>query len=82
MTGPSFDLRDRLEFALDVSRRAGEITLEHFQSALDVERKADQSPVTIADREAEKYLREAIERKFPADGILGEEFGETRSGAP
>ncbi|MBI5731012.1 MAG: histidinol-phosphatase, partial [Ignavibacteriales bacterium] len=38
--------------------------------------KPDQSPVTIADKKAEEFMREAIMKKFPNHGILGEEFGE------
>lgn len=37
--------------------------------------KDDDSPVTKADREIEKAIREAIEKKFPDHGIIGEEFG-------
>ncbi len=75
------DLIHRLEFAVDLARKAGDVTLEHFQTDLGVERKADSSPVTVADRGAERLMRELIEAEFPADGILGEEYGETRPGA-
>jgi histidinol-phosphatase len=75
-------LRERLDFALEWVRGAGEITLRHFRSGLTVESKADRSPVTIADREAEQHLRLGIERFFPEDGIVGEEFGSLREDAP
>ena len=55
--------------------------MEHFGGALEIERKGDGSPVTIADRGAEQAAREWIGQYFPADGILGEEFGATRPGA-
>ncbi|HSD80072.1 MAG TPA: inositol monophosphatase family protein, partial [Solirubrobacteraceae bacterium] len=42
---------------------------------LDVERKADDSPVTLADREIERALRARIAERHPEDGILGEEHG-------
>ncbi len=71
-------LRDLLEFAVDLAERAGEITLNYFQGRFSVETKADASPVTVADREAETYIRQAIESRFPNDGIVGEEFGEAR----
>jgi histidinol-phosphatase len=76
------DLKDRLDFAVSAARAAGKHTLRYFQQALVVERKSDQSPVTIADREAEQMLRAAIATAYPDDGILGEELGETagRSG--
>ncbi|TWU27326.1 histidinol-phosphatase [Bythopirellula polymerisocia] len=68
----------RLEFAVEIARLAGQTTLEHFRSPnLAVERKRDGSPVTLADQGAEKLLRSQISSQFPADAILGEEFGET-----
>jgi histidinol phosphatase-like enzyme (inositol monophosphatase family) len=60
-----------------VARVAGDIALGHYRSALAVETKGDGSPVTIADREAEQAARDWIAARFPADGVLGEEFGET-----
>ena len=71
-------LSDLLEFAVDLAEKAGEITLNYFQGRFSVETKADASPVTVADREAEAYIRQAIESRFPNDGIVGEEFGEAR----
>jgi histidinol phosphatase-like enzyme (inositol monophosphatase family) len=70
-------IEQRLAFARDIAREAGEITLTHFRRrGLAVETKRDGTPVTIADQEAEKRLRALVEAKFPQDGILGEEFGE------
>jgi len=63
-------------FALALARRAGDITLKYFQQSPAVDSKADGSFVTIADREAEAFLRQAIAEKYPHDGILGEEEGE------
>lgn len=71
-----------LELALDAVWRAGKVTLSHFQTGVRVEKKEDESPVTIADREAEKTMRSVIEARFPNDGIVGEEFGEERPSAP
>lgn len=51
------------------------IALRHFRTALDVERKADLSPVTIADREIEAMFRAAMARGWPDAGFLGEEDG-------
>jgi len=64
-----------------VARLAGDIALGYFRSQLVVESKADGSPVTIADRNAEQAAREWLEKHFPADGILGEELGVTRPDA-
>lgn len=69
---------ERLAWAREITLEAGRLTLEYFRSTgLDVERKGDGSPVTIADRSAEELLRKRIGERFPTDGILGEEFPET-----
>jgi len=71
------EYRRRLDLARVAALGASRLILEHYQSAsLTVDRKRDSSPVTIADRNAEEFLRAAIGRDFPGDGILGEEFGE------
>ena len=73
-------LQTRLDFALDISAKASELILQHFRSqGLEVQFKADDSPVTLADRGAEELLRAAILAEFPGDGILGEELGTTES---
>ena len=70
-----------LEAVADVARIAGDAALRHFQKGIAVEWKADGSPVTVADREAEQAAREWIGRRYPSHGILGEEHGETGAGA-
>lgn len=67
--------------AADLARLIGDVALSHYRSRLDVETKADGSPVTIADRAAERAAIEWVDRVFPDDGVLGEEFGEHRPGA-
>ncbi len=74
-------LTDLLQFGVEVAWRAGRVSLAHFQTGTVAEAKADRSPVTIADREAERLIRDLIEARFPHDGILGEEFGAVRNGA-
>lgn len=69
-------LRTIADFAVQIAREAGALTLNHFKPETPVELKADNTPVTIADREAEQLLRDRIGRVFPTHGILGEEFGE------
>ena len=73
---PDPSLRDILDFAVGAAWQAGRITLRHFQTGVAVERKADDSPVTAADRGVEQALREMIQERFPGDAILGEEQGE------
>ena len=63
--------------AAEVARRAGAVALKSWRRSLVVERKRDGSPVTRADRDAERSARQWIGRRFPRDGILGEEFGES-----
>lgn len=53
----------------------------HFRSLAAIERKADRSPVTVADREAEMAMRSILERDRPNDGVIGEEFGADRAGS-
>jgi histidinol-phosphatase len=73
-------IRERLTFAVEIANEAGQLTLRHFRRVdLPVERKADQSPVTIADRDAEQLLRDRIAGRFAGDAIIGEEHG-TSSG--
>ena len=73
---PDQKIAERLEFAVAVAREAGDVTLRYFRrDNLEIERKADGTPVTIADRTAEELLRKRIAAQFPDDAILGEEFG-------
>ena len=69
----------RLEFAIEAARRAGEVTLEYFQSGVRADLKDDDSPVTVADRLAEERIREMVDRSFPGDGVIGEEFGRSEA---
>ncbi len=70
-----------LHAVTEVARLAGATALAFYRSGVDVEHKADGSPVTVADRSAEAAAREWIMRRFPGDGILGEESGEHHPGA-
>ena len=74
---PPEALQNRLDLATAIAREAGAVTLELFRTdRLEMERKGDGSPVTVADRRAEQLLRERIAARFPDDAILGEEFPE------
>lgn len=73
MTAPPID-QATLDTAVALGRAAGQRTLRWFRSPdLEVERKGDGTPVTAADKDAERFLREELARAFPGDGILGEE---------
>lgn len=79
--GPAGSRQGDLDFAVDLAWRAGRIALAHYQTGIAAEAKDDASPVTEADRAAERLLRRLIEARFPADGIVGEELGAERAGA-
>ena len=78
-TSPN-ELHDLLEFSVEIARTAGDITLKYFRREPETHKKTDGSFVTIADREGEAYLRQAILKRFPNDGVVGEEE-EERSGS-
>jgi histidinol-phosphatase len=63
------------EAAVEFAKAGGDSTLNYFKKSFDLERKADLSPVTNADREAETIIRKKILEHFPGHGIIGEEFG-------
>lgn len=71
------DATDLLSAVAEAARVAGRIALGHFKNNISVEIKPDGSPVTAADREAERAVRDWLGARFPQDGILGEEFGES-----
>ena len=79
MTQPGENL---LQAVAELARLAGDTAHELFgRRGLEVETKTDGSPVTIADRRAESVAREWIGRRFPRDGVLGEEMGADRADA-
>ncbi|HTI85100.1 MAG TPA: histidinol-phosphatase [Alphaproteobacteria bacterium] len=69
------DLQSRAAFAHTLADKAGDVLRRYFRTSIGFDDKDDASPVTIADREAEAVMREALAAKFPDDGILGEEMG-------
>jgi len=69
-------MRPQLEAAIAAAKAAGDVILPYFRSDLQIETKADLSPVTAADRAGEQIIIETLRRHFPTYGILGEEFGE------
>ena len=75
----------KLEKEIILARRladaAREVIAPLFRGDWKGERKADNSPVTEADRAAEMAMRTLIEANFPNDGIIGEEFGTRNEGA-
>ncbi|HLL90518.1 MAG TPA: histidinol-phosphatase [Tepidisphaeraceae bacterium] len=66
---------DLLAVATEAAYVAGRRTLAHFNAGVAWEAKADASPVTVADREAEQVIRDLVLRHFPTHSVLGEEGG-------
>lgn len=73
------DWKNRYEAGILAAQQAGKIALGYYETSLEVEWKHDESPVTIADRETEQSLRTTLKKHFPADGFLGEEYGDEPS---
>lgn len=70
------DLYAARDAALSYLKPVSKEILNLFGSDLSVQLKEDKSPVTIADKRAEEFLRKKIARDFPDHGVIGEEFGE------
>lgn len=70
-----------LALAHAMADAAAETIRPWFRKRIPVDAKADASPVTIADRDAETVMRGMIEAAFPEHGIRGEEFGACRTEA-
>lgn len=71
-------LRELDAAARELAARAGEILLDRFQSALSVQYKDENAhdPVTEVDRAIEDMVREAVGKRFPGHGVIGEERAE------
>jgi histidinol-phosphatase len=68
-------LQAYLDFAVQTAHAAGRLTLGYFQNDVRPDYKSDDTPVTVADRQAEALIRERIEARYPRHAILGEEHG-------
>ena len=72
---------DFLAVAEEAADLAGRVIRPLFRSALLVEAKGDASPVTEADRAAERAIRDLLAARLPNHGVIGEEYGEDRPDA-
>ena len=79
MSEPS--LKELLSVATEAAYLGGRRTLAYFCTGVPVEIKADNTPVTRADRESEEIIRKRITRSFPTHAIIGEEGGATKGDA-
>ena len=69
-----------IDFARELAQESGKLIRGYFEDALagdapEVMRKADRSPVTLADQQAEALMRKMIRTRFPDHQVLGEEGG-------
>ena len=69
------DLEPLIRTAAAAADAAGSVIRPFFRAGITTDDKADDSPVTIADRNAEQAIRALISARYPDHGILGEEFG-------
>lgn len=69
------DLTPALAAAREAAAAAAEVILHYWRKGVDVELKSDDTPVTIADREAELAIRRILTAALPEAAIYGEEFG-------
>ena len=67
------DLTEYIDFAKKIIKEAGKLTLKYFAKDLEIFTKEDNSPVTIADMETEKFIYKKILEKYPDHSIVGEE---------
>ncbi len=65
---------------VEAARAGGAIALDHYRRGVSVTLKADRSPVTDADHEAERAIVEVLAARCPDHGFLGEELGGKRPG--
>ena len=74
-------MSEYLKFAHELADASGKVIRKYFRTKMTVEDKADDSPVTVADRLTETIMREMISKKFPDHDILGEEHGYQPTGS-
>ncbi len=70
-----------IQFITYLCEEAAQEILPHYGPDVTIDRKSDATPVTLADRNAEKRIRDILAEKYPEHGIIGEEYGRERSDA-
>lgn len=76
MAGLTAAVPDVVTAMIRAAEAAGEVAMKYYRGGFEVTIKADQTPVTQADREAEQAIKAVLRRAYPDHGFLGEEFGE------
>lgn len=76
------NLEPFISFTRELAAASADVILPLYSTReVGLELKADETPVTFADRRAEEVMRQLIEKRFPSHGIVGEELGTTRGDA-
>ena len=75
MSGPHSDRAAAEAFLAELPSVSRAVIYQYFRQSFAIDNKADDSPVTIADRAAEAALRQSISAAFPGHAIMGEEQG-------
>ena len=70
-----------IKFIAYLCDEASKEIMPHYGPDIEIERKSDATPVTIADQNAEKRIREILTERYPEHGIIGEEYGCERDNA-
>ncbi len=69
------------KFTYHLANISANIIKQYFRTGMNIEHKEDNSPVTVADKNAEEAMRRAIIKEYPEHGIIGEEFGSYKEDA-
>jgi len=69
------------KFMYHLANISANIIKPYFRTKMNIEHKEDNSPVTVADKNAEEAMRRAIIKEYPEHGIVGEEFGNYKEDA-
>jgi len=75
-------VQELLKTILEITKNAERFARQHFRQGVDVIHKSDESPVTVADRKTEEYIRSALHENLPDHGIIGEEFEQKHTTGP
>ena len=70
------NLDELILFSNHLADESAKIIKKYFRTSLSVDKKEDETPVTIADKNTELKIRELIQENYPDHGILGEEYEE------
>src|SRR5262249_33077928 len=76
-----YPMSDFKDFAIDLAHQADAIAKRYFHTAFEVTRKADNSPVTIADTSINDLVIDSVRAAYPDHRVIGEEASLPKDGA-